>query len=64
LSKQVHRSLTAILASLTGISALLAATDPSGLDVSASTWAWTALVLAVANIVVTAARTAFESDGQ
>ena len=41
MSARIHRALTAILASLTGISALLAATDPASLEVSATTWAWT-----------------------
>ena len=61
MSAKVHRALTAILASLTGISALLAATDPSGLGVEAQAWAWIALVLSVGTIVVTAARQAFDT---
>ena len=54
------RIAPAALASLTGISALLAATDPETLGVSAASWAWAAMVLAIGNIVVTAVRTAFE----
>lgn len=61
MSARIHRSLTAILASLTGISALLAATDPSGLGVEPQAWAWAALVLSVGTIVVTAARQMFET---
>ena len=62
MGKRVHRGLTALLASLTGISALLAATDPASLEVGATTWAWLAMGLAVGNLVVTAARTAFEAE--
>ena len=62
MNARVHRALTAILASLTGISGLLAATDPSALNVAASTWAWATVVLAIGNIVVTAARQAFEAE--
>lgn len=61
MSKQVHRFLTTILASLTGISALLSATDPSGLGVSGQAWAWAALALSVGTICVTAARQAWEA---
>lgn len=53
-----HRILTAILASLTGVTALLVATDPSGLGVETQVWAWIALALSVLTIVVTAARQA------
>lgn len=63
MTKRVHRGLTAALSGLTALSALLAATDPSTLEVSGTTWAWVAMGLAVATIVVTAARQAFESEG-
>ena len=62
MNKQVHRALTTILASLTGISALLAATDPAALQVGATAWAWTALALSVGAVVVTAARQAWEAE--
>ncbi len=62
MNASVHRVLTAVLASLTGLSSLLAATDPSGLDVSTTVWAWIALSLAVATIVVTAFRQAADPN--
>mgnify|MGYP001608142809 CR=1 FL=1 len=61
MTAKVHRALTAILASLTGISALLAAIDPSGLGLDATTWAWVALLLSVATITATGVRQAFEA---
>lgn len=60
MTARIHRALTVVLASLTGISGLLAATDPATLNVDATSWAWAAVVLAVGNIVVTATRQAFE----
>lgn len=63
MTKRVHRALTAILAALGGISGLLAATDPSVLGVEAQVWAWVAVILNAAIIVVTAARVAFETEG-
>ena len=62
MTARIHRSLTAILASLSGIAALLAATDPASLGVSPQAWAWAAVCLSVGNIVVTAARQAFDSE--
>ena len=61
MTARVHRLLTSVLASLTGISALLAATDPASLGVDPQTWAWVAVILSVATVTVTAARQAFES---
>ena len=61
MTAKVHRALTAILASLGGVSAILAATDPASLGVDATSWAWAAVLLNVGVIVVTAARQAFES---
>ena len=63
MDKRMHRLLTAVLTSLTGISGLLSATDPSGLGVSAQAWAWCVVVLAGATLVVQAARQAFETGG-
>ena len=63
MTARIHRALTAVLASLTGVSSLLAATDPSALGVDGATWAWVALILSVLTITVTAGRQAFESDG-
>lgn len=51
-----HRGLTATLGALTGVSALLAATDPEGLAVSDTVWTWVILVLAVTTVVVQGAR--------
>lgn len=62
MNKRIHRSLTAILGSLTGISALLAATDPASLGLEPQAWAWCAVVLAAGNVLVTAFRTAFEAE--
>lgn len=62
MNKRTHRALSAALGSLTGISALLAATDPASLDVSAHTWAWVAVGLSVATVVVQAVRQAWESE--
>ena len=62
MNKRQHRALSALLGSLTGISALLAATDPASLDVSKNTWAWLAVGLSVASVVVTAVRQAWEAE--
>ena len=62
MTKRVHRALSAALGSLTGISALLAATDPASLGVSGQTWAWVAVALSVATVVTQAMRQAFESE--
>jgi len=58
----VHRILTAVLASLTGVTALLAATDPASLHTSPVAWAWGAVVLSAATVVITATRAAFETE--
>ena len=54
-----HRAFIAISSSLTGIAALLAATDTTTIGISPEGAAVIALVLASANIVVTALRSAF-----
>jgi hypothetical protein len=61
MNSRVHRVLTAVLGSLTGVSALLAATDPAALGVGPQAWAWIAVVLSVATVVATAARHAWEA---
>jgi len=57
-----HRWLTAGLASLMGVSSLLAATNPAELGVSGTVWAWVTLILAIATGLVTAARAATDPN--
>ena len=61
MTARVHRALTAMLASLTGIAALLSETDPATLGVDAIAWNWVVILLAVGTIAVTAFRQGFES---
>lgn len=60
MTARVHRALTAALGILTGLSALLAATDPKTLQVDQTVWAWIAVGLAASTVIVTAVRQAME----
>lgn len=55
-----HRVFVALSSSLTAIAALWAATDSSALGIDQQTAAYVALGLAVANVVATAVRQAWE----
>ena len=61
MNKRTHRALTAILAGLAALTALLSATDTAALGMSPTTVAWTGVALAVAIIVTTVIRQAFEA---
>ena len=61
MTKTTHRILTTISLSLTGVTGLLAATNPSGLGVGAHTWAFTCLGFSVLGLVVQAVRQAWDS---
>ena len=58
MTARVHRVLTAVLGSLTGLSALLAATDTGALGLSDRGIAWIAVGLSAATVVVQAVRQA------
>jgi len=60
MTKQWHRLLVGLTGGLAGLTALLAATDPSSLELSQTSWAWITVALAAANVVVNAFRQAFE----
>lgn len=60
MTKQVHRGLISLGAGLAALTSLLSATDPSGLGLAATTWAWLGFGLAVAIVAVNAGRSFFE----
>lgn len=60
MDKRTHRLLTTLTLSLSGVTGLLAATDPTALGVPAHTWGFVCLGTAIAGVVATAARTAWE----
>ena len=62
MTAKIHRALTAAISGITGLTALLAATDPNSLQLSGTEWAYITLGLAVINIVVTAFRQAFDTN--
>lgn len=61
MTKTTHRILTSIAYTLTGITGLLAATDPSGLGVPAHTWGFVCLAVSVVGLSIQGIRQAFDS---
>ena len=60
MTAQVHRALISLGAGLAALTGLLSATDPSGLGLDATTWAWITFGVAIGILVVNAARSFFE----
>ena len=61
MNAQIHRGLTSILTGIAALSGLLSATDTAALGMTPTTVAWLGVGFAVASIVVTGIRQAFET---
>ncbi len=61
MTANVHRALTALLGSLTGIVIILEKANPSELGVSDIVWTWVGISMAISIVVATAWRQAYDS---
>ena len=62
--QKYDRLLYTVFASLTGITALLSASDPSELSIDPTAWTWTLLILAMLQLIVVSIRQAAEMNGK